>query len=189
MAWRLESHAARASERLTPPRLRLQGVAVVKLHFAGLPGLPAQRKTEKMKSRKEKQVQNIEASDSEKAGRSTFESVRELVAAYGKAQEDNSESGDHAREACEQEILNDALSVEVRSDWVAVGGEFQPTEYRIVLGFGGPNTEIIGELDEHNQPSTAKIRHSWATPWAFLPIDSDEEEILLTFARVFYFGE
>jgi hypothetical protein len=95
---------------------------------------------------------------------------------------------DKAREAIEQ----DPLSVEIRSGWYTPGSETdkEPSEYRILLAWGGPACQIRGELDEYRQPETARIEHQdWGTPWTKYRISSEDEEILLEYARCFYFGD
>ena len=98
----------------------------------------------------------------------------------------------HDEEAAKQAIQEDPLSVEVRTDWHAVGAEDdKPTDYNILLCTGGPACRIIGELDEYGQPDSAKIEYQdWFTPWeVLLPLESEEHDALLTYARQFYFGE
>lgn len=101
---------------------------------------------------------------------------------------------DEARRAIEE----DALSVEVRSDWyspTASHPETEPYEYNILLCTGGPAVRIIGTLSEHGEPKTARLEvQDWFTPWtAFRPLVSpdnyDSEPILLAYASCFYFGE
>jgi hypothetical protein len=110
------------------------------------------------------------------------EELAELEAAAG-----DCESADQARERIEQ----DPLSVQVRSDWhtpdedpTDAGGQFE-----ILLCTGGPACRIVGELDESFEPRTARLQHQdWGTPWADWPLDCEDEEVLLAYARCFYFG-
>jgi hypothetical protein len=86
-------------------------------------------------------------------------------------------------------IQDDPLSVEVRSSWQSVGEALTPSEFCVLLCTGGPACRIIGELDEHNQPSRAWIEYQdWGTPWtqAFNVI---EQDTLLSYCSQFYFGE
>lgn len=93
------------------------------------------------------------------------------------------ESDDEARERIEE----DALSVEVRSGWQSVGETLEPQEYRIVLCTGGPHVEITGDLDRYNQPRTARmIYKDWGTCEEYREA---EEDVLLAYAQVLYFGE
>jgi hypothetical protein len=117
-----------------------------------------------------------------------YQSIVEMVAALNLAIENDD---DNAFEDAEQTIHEDALSVEVRTDWHSVGAEDdKPTEYRILLCTGGPACQIIGNLSEHGEPETARIQYQdWFTPWTDYRLTSEQEEIVLTYARCFYFGE
>jgi hypothetical protein len=92
------------------------------------------------------------------------------------------------RENAEQRIQEDALSVEVRSDWHVPGENNEPGEFCILLSTGGPASRIRGELDEHCEPRRAWLEvQDWGTPWTqYFDI---EQDTLLTYARCFYFGE
>ena len=87
----------------------------------------------------------------------------------------------------------DALDVEVRSDWHTPGmaSEDRATEYRILLGTGGPASRIVGDLDEYGQPTNARFEfQDWFKPWTAANDLSDEQEkTLLEYAQQFYFGE
>jgi len=99
----------------------------------------------------------------------------------------------HNEEEARQMIEEDALSVEVRSDWHTPGGDPQdskPTEYMILLCTGGPACRIVGQLDQWSQPETAKIEHQdWFTPWTELRVDSEDEAAMVEYAGCFYFGD
>ncbi len=86
----------------------------------------------------------------EQQARAQLESIVEMVAAR---QTDNA----GAREEAEQNIQEDALSVEVRADWHNPGDTEQskPTEYKILLCTGGPAVQIRGELNRWLEPETA----------------------------------
>jgi hypothetical protein len=85
-------------------------------------------------------------------------------------------------------IQEDALSVEVRSAWDVVGGDTTAAEFRIVLCTGGPHVEIMGELDQHQQPCRAWMQYQdWGTPMA--QFFSVEQSTLLEYCSQFYFGE
>lgn len=155
-----------------------------------------------------------------------FESIREMVEALEAAEKSDpgADAGENGEEARER-ILEDALSVEVRSDWYAPGAPRRrevlvhrggtsygmepvgvdacaPVEYRILLCTGGPAVQIVGKLSEHGEPETACLQiQDWFLPWTdyrpLAPKDAngevncvgDAEEILLAYARQFYFGE
>ena len=103
--------------------------------------------------------------------------LAELEAAAG-----NCTSEDEAREAIEQ----GPLAVEVRSNWHAPGEPGEPEEFRIVLCTGGPHVEIVGDLDR-GEPSRPRILYrDWGTSGELFDFD---REAVLTYCRVFYFGE
>jgi hypothetical protein len=56
------------------------------------------------------------------------------------------------------------------------------------LSTGGPALRIRGELDEHKQPDRAWLEYQdWGTPWTqYFDV---EQDTLLQFCQVFYFGE
>ena len=62
--------------------------------------------------------------------------------------------------------------------------------YTILLCTGGPACRIIGDLDEHQQPDTAKLEYQdWFTPWVeYYNTTPEEGEALLSYARQFYFS-
>jgi hypothetical protein len=118
-----------------------------------------------------------------------YQSIVEMVAALNLARMNDN---DEAFEDAEQTIHEDALSVEVRSDWYSPGSvtERVATEYRILLCTGGPACQIIGNLSEYGEPETARIQYQdWFTPWTDYRLTSEQEEIVLTYARCFYYGE
>lgn len=114
-------------------------------------------------------------------------SIRSLVA---KMIDDS--NGDDAQCEARERIHEDALCVEVRSDWHTPGdgAPGKPTHYKILLCTGGPACQITGELSEDCEPETVELKYQdWGTPWTTLPLDGDEEQAVLEYARVFYFGE
>lgn len=130
-------------------------------------------------------IETNDESRSDNQAKAQLESITEMVAVLIAAGED-----DQKREEAEQTIQEDPLSVEVRSDWHAPGGESALGEYQILLCWGGPACRIIGELSEHGEPETARIEHQdWGTPWTEHRLTSEEEETVLKYARCFYFGE
>jgi hypothetical protein len=116
-----------------------------------------------------------------------FACVKALVEALRKArEEDDYDEADNA----ERRISEDALSIQTRGGWHSPGEENTDEEYEILLCTGGPACRIVGELDR-GQPCSARIEfQDWFTPWQkWLDGPSDEEDILLDYARVFYFGD
>lgn len=83
------------------------------------------------------------------------EEMKELIEAAGEC-----ENEEDARER----IQEDPLCIEVRSGWVTSKDEMESTEYKILLGTGGPAVRIVGDLDDHNQPCTAHLEtQDWFT--------------------------
>lgn len=98
---------------------------------------------------------------------------------------DGCENIDDAR----QRIEEDPLSVQVRSGWADPGEPLRPAEYEILLTTGGPGARIVGDLGQYGEPASAYVEgQDWGTPWIRIPTSQDDEEILLTYARCFYFG-
>ena len=92
-----------------------------------------------------------------------------------------------------ERIQEGPLSVEVRSDWHAPGDEGEaskPAGFCILLSTGGPALRIMGDLDEHGQPSRAYLQYQdWGTPWTDYFHSSGSGDVLLTYCQQFYFGE
>jgi hypothetical protein len=99
--------------------------------------------------------------------------------------------GDEMKDADDvrERIQESPLSVEVRSGWCASKADMTPEEFCILLSTGGPALRIMGELDEHGQPSRAWLEYQdWGTPWTHHYVEG-LADALLTFAQQFYFGE
>jgi hypothetical protein len=99
-------------------------------------------------------------------------------------------SDDDARRA----IHEDALSVEVRSDWREPGGDAAASEFRVLLCTGGPAVQIRGELSEHGEPTRAWLQcQDWFTSWQDVVVDRNgaviDGDVLLAYCSEFYFGE
>src|ERR1700731_1309605 len=91
-----------------------------------------------------------------------------------------------------ERIPESCLEVQIREGWHAPGDSdrFEPTEYFVLLGTGGPASRIYGELSEYNQPQTAKYQYQdWFKPWTDAQLTEEEEKTLLEYASYFYFGE
>ena len=114
--------------------------------------------------------------------RSQLEAICELVKAY-KTMHDKGD--DDA--VILQEIYENPLAVSVRSDWQTPGSLFEPSEYQLLLCWGGPAVRGIGELDG-GDPTTARLEYQdWFTPWRELPTSAEETEALIDYARFFSF--
>jgi hypothetical protein len=116
-------------------------------------------------------------------GQAQYDSIRELVARLN-----DDADNDRAREA----ILEDALSVLVRSGWHEPGKDAdKPEEFEILLCTGGPAVRLIGTLNQYGEPETVGMQvQDWFQPWTeFRPATAPhDQDVLLTYARCFYFG-
>jgi len=134
-------------------------------------------------------TKRVEVADSEKQAQAQYASIAEMVADLELAQASGTDAQvDEARERIEQ----DPLSVEVRTGWYTLDqhSDKKPAEYRILLCTGGPACQIVGRLSEYGELETARIEHQdWGTPWTEYRLTSEQEAIVLTYARNFYFGD
>lgn len=88
-----------------------------------------------------------------------------------------------------ERVSEDALSVEVRSDWRSPGSEADPAEYAILLCMGGPAVRIVGRLNQWNEPESASLEcQDWFTPWSEVSTSSSQDDALLWYASQHYFG-
>ena len=96
----------------------------------------------------------------------------------------------HEPDEARQAILDDPLTVEVRGAWHTPGAldASLPYEYKILLCWGGPSVQIVGMLDDANQPYSARLQYQdWFTEWTNYPLMDAEEETLIKYAQQFYF--
>lgn len=113
-------------------------------------------------------------------GANAYACIRELVDALNAV--------DVCNEDAVRRIEENALSVQVRSGWTNVGADLEAEEYCILLSTGGPATRIVGALDDWRDPISAKLEaQDWFEPWT--EYVGAEQDILLDYARCFYFGE
>lgn len=125
-----------------------------------------------------------EVNHAEQNAKNWLEKIEEMVEALNSYQEGDEDT----REEIEQRIQEAPLSVEVRSGWANHPVDFDAQEYRILLTFGGPALQIVGEIGQHGEPTTAELQYQdWGTPW--MDYRPSNQDALLTFARQFYFGE
>jgi hypothetical protein len=111
-----------------------------------------------------------------------------IVAMVERLDKANKGHDDNEQEEARDAIESDPLSVQVRSGWYTPTSEApEAEEFQILLCTGGPAVRIVGELSS-NQPDRAWLEfQDWFTPWTrFHDVDKD---VLLTYARCFYFGE
>lgn len=93
----------------------------------------------------------------------------------------------HDQDAAMQDITDDPLSIQVRSDWTDPGETLEPAEYNILLCTGGPACRIVGDLDKDGEPTSARLQYQdWGTPWTELV--AVDHTTLLTYARQFFYG-
>lgn len=119
-----------------------------------------------------------------------FESIKDMVMELQTARDAEDDNGFGPIEDAEQRIREDALTVEVRSNWHGLGEDTYNEEFRILLCTGGPAVQIVGKLTEHNEPESARLEYQdWGTPWTTLPQAHTDRQILVEYASTFYFGE
>ena len=98
----------------------------------------------------------------------------------------------HDEEAAREFLTDAPLSAEVRTDWHAVGAveAAKPTHYKILLCWGGPAVQMVGTLDDYNQPDSAELQcQDWCTEWTRFPTTRKDEADLIAYATEFYFDE
>lgn len=120
-----------------------------------------------------------------------LESIKTLVLNYTLAMADTEHDNE---EAAMDAITSFPLSVEVRDDnWYANGSaptKFAPTQFRILLCWGGPAVQITGEVHEHGRPAVTSLQYQdWGTPWTEYFIDEEDYADVQSFVEHFYFGE
>lgn len=130
-----------------------------------------------------KRIEPKETNHALEQAKAQMESILEMVRALDT-------NDDNAREDAMQVIQEDALSVEVRSDWHEPDQDSKPTEFQILLCTGGPAVRLIGDLTEHNEPDNVHMEYQdWGTPWTpYYPPTEKERDAMLTYAQQFYFG-
>lgn len=119
-------------------------------------------------------------------GKCAMSSIREMVESVREARENNN---DELLDAAIDSIYDDPLSVEVRDGWRSIGSKDSvDKEFRILLSTGGPATQIIGDLDEHDEPCNVKLQaQDWFQPWTTYETEEGDDEILLEYCQQFCF--
>lgn len=85
-------------------------------------------------------------------------------------------------------IMEDPLSVEVRSAWTTLDDtdNMTPAEYRIVLCTGGPHVELVGDLDTNGEPTRVRVLYSdWGCHGELFDFDRDA---VLEYVSKFFYG-
>jgi hypothetical protein len=139
---------------------------------------------------------NEEAGRAEQEAGAQLASIADMVACLEHAEScDNPACGadcPHNVEQARAAITDDALTVEVRTDWHSVGAveAAKPTHYKILLCWGGPAVQIIGTLDTYNQPDSATLQYQdWFTEWTNYPLTDAEAARLVKYAQQYYYDE
>jgi hypothetical protein len=91
------------------------------------------------------------------------------------------ESEDDAR----QRIDEDPLSLRIFGE--RTSGEWEATNYELLLGTGGPAVRIVGDLNDGEAASARLEVQDWFKPWTeYGPTDDD---VLMAYVGCFYFGD
>lgn len=147
------------------------------------PDMPAGHKQPFRDIHKPYHSREEETSNALRESRAQLESILSLTKALRDARNSDDEVGmDKARET----ILEDALEVLVRSDWVAPGAEdFPVAEFSILLATGGPACRLIGTLERGEPYSVTMEWQDWGTPWTPVKLTREEREACLEYAAQF----
>ena len=92
----------------------------------------------------------------------------------------------------QEQVQEWPLSVDVRCTiWQSPGTEdWEPNEFQILLGTGGPAMRIIGEFGAHGEPCNPLMQvQDWFRPWTTCNTTDEQDEALLWFCSEFYFGD
>lgn len=109
------------------------------------------------------------------------EELRELEAAAGEFE---------SQEQAQERIQEEPLSIELCSGWYTPGDTPEASEFCILLTTGGPALRIIGDLDQHKQPTSPRLQYQdWGTPWTELICTGEDHDALQAYCEQFYFGE
>ena len=141
----------------------------------------------------------LETNRAREQAQAQLENIREMVKALRDAfdhdteNEDNNDNGNEEKilvsiEEAEEAIREDPLEVSIRTGWHGIGNNPEPDEYRILLYTGGSEVVLIGRL-YHNLPIDVFLEYQGCVkPWERYPLDRDEKDDCLTYARQFDFG-
>jgi hypothetical protein len=96
-------------------------------------------------------------------------------------------NGCEDEDAARDNIQEDPLEIQVRSDWASPGETLEASEFCILLCTGGPAVRIVGELDR-GEPCRAWLEYQdWGTLWTrYFEASS---ATLCEYADNFFFGE
>lgn len=102
------------------------------------------------------------------------------------------ETSDERKEEIETEVQEWPLSVDVRCcSWRSPGTEdWEPDEFQILLGTGGPAMRIVGDIGQHGEPCNPLMQvQDWFKPWTLCDTTEAHDEALRWFCGHFWFGE
>ena len=93
-------------------------------------------------------------------------------------------------DAIREMVLEDALSVQVRTDWHSLGDDPELGQFKLLLCTGGPAVQIKGDLCG-GQPEHAYLEfQDWFTPWEMYRETTEEQDAaLLWYASQFYWEQ
>lgn len=118
-----------------------------------------------------------------------LKALREQLAGLLANEEIESDGFEFDEDVARERIMEDPLSVEVRSGWQSLGETLEPSEFCILLCAGGPAVRIVGDLDR-GEPSRPRVEHQdWGTLWTEYFPTEEEQAALQTYCHQFYFGE
>lgn len=98
---------------------------------------------------------------------------------------DEYQDEEHAEEMAKES----PLSIELSGTWTP--GETPIADgFVILLSTGGPALRIVGELGQYNEPNRAWLEYrDWGTAWTEYYGENSDQDAILAFCSVFYFGE
>lgn len=152
---------------------------------------------QELRSEREELTETVEEceaveTDGDEERSAAFEARAALAAWNEENAEELAELEDAAGECTDEDdarqiIQEDALEVQVRSDWESPGAPLEAVEFMILLCTGGPAVRIVGELNR-GEPCRAWLEYQdWGTPWTqWFDASSDT---LCEYAANFFFGE
>lgn len=89
-------------------------------------------------------------------------------------------------ETARERIEEDPLSIRIFGE--RINGEWEATNYEILLSTGGPASRIVGDLNQDGEPDNASLEvQDWFKPWTLYP--PANTDVPLAYASCFYFGE
>ena len=99
---------------------------------------------------------------------------------------------DHAAvvDAIRDQVTEDPLSIQVRSDWHDLGDTPEAAEFNILLCTGGPAVRILGTLHMES-PERCRLQHQdWGTAWTdVVSLTVSQREALSWYCEQFYWGD